>query len=67
MISIIIRISLRYVAAFLMARGLLSPEIGATLADDTDIIQMTEFALGALTGLAAEAWLYADRKFGSEK
>ncbi|CAA2140428.1 hypothetical protein [Hyphomicrobium sp. ghe19] len=67
MISLIIRISLRYVAAFLMARGLLSPDVGMTLAADADVIQMIEVALGALVGVAAEAWLYAERQFGGAR
>ncbi|WP_045834463.1 hypothetical protein [Hyphomicrobium sp. 99] len=67
MTNIILRIGLRYVAAFLMARGLLSPDIGTTLAADDDVIQMIEVALGSLVGVAAEVWLYAERKFGWER
>lgn len=67
MMGVVIRIALRYTAAFLIARGVLSDEFGATLASDADVIHMFELALGALAGVAAEVWLYADRHFGGSK
>lgn len=67
MITIVIRIALRYTAAFLMARGLISDDIGSTLAADADVSQMIELGLGSLVGVAAEAWLYAERQFGGKQ
>lgn len=67
MMGLVIRIALRYIAAFLIARGVLSDEFGTTLASDADVISMIEMALGALSGIAAEVWLYADRHFGGSK
>lgn len=67
MITIVIRIALRYTAAFLMARGLISDDVGSTLAADADVSQMIELGLGSLVGVAAEAWLYAERQFGGKQ
>lgn len=67
MTGLFIRIALRYVAAFMVAKGLLSDEVGTTLAADSDIIQMIELATGALVGVAAEAWLYAERHFWGKR
>lgn len=67
MTSLIIRIALRYVAAFLMAQGLLSSDVGSTLAADEDVGQMVELVLGSMVGVAAEAWLYAERYFGGKQ
>lgn len=67
MFAVIIRIALRYIAAFLVSRGLLSPDVGGTLAADDDVVQMIQMVLGALVGVAAEAWLYAERRFGGNR
>lgn len=67
MTAVLIRIALRYVAAFLVARGALSAEVGDTLSADGDIAQMLELALGSMVGVAAEVWLYAERKFAGAK
>ena len=60
MISVIIRIGLRYGAAYLVARGLLSPDDGATLATDPDV----QMALGVAMGAAAEGWMMLAKRFG---
>lgn len=59
MTEIIIRISLRYVAAFLAATGLLTHEVGSTVASNPDIAHGIEIGLGLLVGLAAECWYWA--------
>lgn len=63
MTSVIVRIGLRYGAAYLVARGLLSPDDGATLATDPDV----QLAVGAAMGAAAEGWWMLARKFGWER
>jgi len=50
---------LRYVAAFLAAKGFLTPEAGTTIASDPDIAQGIEISLGLLVGMAAECWYWA--------
>ena len=64
MTSVIIRIGLRYLAAALVAKGVLSPEIGGLLSNDPDISMMVEIAAGAIIGLSAEAWYYLASRFG---
>lgn len=54
---------LRYGAAFLVARGFLSADDGATLATDPDVQMVIGTALGAL----AEGWYFLARKFGWSK
>jgi hypothetical protein len=63
MTSVIIRIGLRYGAAFLVARGLLSPDDGATLATDPDV----QLVAGMAAGAVAEGWYFLARKFGWSK
>ncbi len=63
MTSVLIRIGLRYGAAFLVARGFLSADDGATLATDPDVQMVIGTALGAL----AEGWYFLARKFGWSK
>lgn len=66
MTTIIIRIALRYTAAFLMARGIISDDVGTTLAADADVSQAIELLLGSMVGIATEAWLFAERQFGDK-
>ena len=66
MTSVFLRIALRYIAAFLMARGVLSHDVGTALSADEDVIQAVELVLGSLVGVAAEVWLYAERRFGGK-
>lgn len=63
MTSVIIRIGLRYGAAYLVARGLLSPDDGASLATDPDV----QMLIGTAMGAAAEGWYWAARRFGWSK
>lgn len=60
MTFVIIRIALRYGAAALVARGLLSPDDGATLATDPDVQMLVGLAMGAV----AEGWHFLAQKFG---
>lgn len=64
MTGIVIRICLRYLAAFLVARGALSPEHGAMISGDADIVAGIELIVGAGMALAVEGWLYLERRYG---
>lgn len=63
MTSVLIRIALRYGAAYLVARGLLTDEAGATIATDPDVQMM----IGVGMGSVAEGWYYLARRFGWSK
>jgi hypothetical protein len=63
MTAVIIRIALRYGAAYLVARGFLSADDGATLATDPDV----QMLVGAGLGAVAEGWWMLARKFGWER
>lgn len=64
MMSVVIRITLRYLAAALVAKGVFSPDVGNLLSNDPDISMMVEIAAGAVIGLSAEAWYYLANRFG---
>jgi len=64
MASIIVRICLRYIAAFLVARGVLPADVSEMIASDADIAAGIEIAAGAGIGAATEAWLYLERRYG---
>jgi hypothetical protein len=66
MSSVAIRIALRYIAAFLVAKGVLSPDI-TEFSSDPDLIAGVQVALGAVLGLAAEGWYYLAHRFGWAK
>lgn len=58
--AIIIRILLRYFAAFLIAKGFISPDFGAVLTGDPDIAMAVEVGAGTIVGAASEAWHFRD-------
>lgn len=58
------RIALRYLSAFLVAKGMLSPEMGGMLGSDADVIAVVEVAIGTGMGLAAEGWFLLAKKYG---
>ncbi len=63
MTSVLIRIALRYGAAYLVARGLLTDDAGAMLAGDPDV----EMAIGVAVGAVAEVWWLLARRMGWER
>lgn len=65
--AVFARIALRYVAAFLIAKGLLAPDLGDQISADPDIIMALELAAGAAVGAAAEGWYYLAHRFGWAK
>lgn len=54
--SVFIRILLRYVAAFLVAKGFLSPEAGNLIATDPDFSIALEILVGCGVAVAVELW-----------
>lgn len=54
-----VRIGLRYLAAFLVAKGLFQPEDAAAFVDPEMV--------GAIVAVLNEAWYAAARKWGWEK
>jgi hypothetical protein len=64
MTSVIIRILLRYAAALLVAKGLLSPDVGDVVSNDPDLVAVIEVAAGMIIGVAAECWYFLARNYG---
>lgn len=59
----LIRIGLRYLAGYLIARGWLAQD-DAGLFDDPDLVTAISFGGAALCALASEAWYAFSRKMG---
>lgn len=66
MTALFARIALRYLAGFLIARGLLGADDAATFTNDPDIQMAIEVGLGAAIASATETWHWLARKFGWE-
>ncbi len=62
--TVFIRIGLRYVAALLVARGLLDPEVGMAVGNDPDILAALQILAGALAALVAEGWYWLAKRLG---
>ncbi|OHV24953.1 hypothetical protein EOS93_25140 [Rhizobium sp. RMa-01] len=61
---VILRILLRYLAAILVTRGLLAPEMGDLISNDPDIAMAVQVAAGAIVAAVAEGWYFLAHKFG---
>lgn len=62
--GVFVRIALRYLAASLVARGLLTPDDGNMLAADPELASAIETGLGMAIGAGTEFWYVLARKFG---
>lgn len=62
MTSVVARIVMRYLAAALVARGLLTEDIGAMLTGDADVIAAVTTVLGVVMAAAVEGWYYLARR-----
>ena len=62
--SVIARIVLRYIAAALVAYGILTIDMEYTVANDADLQIGIEFAVGLGIGAVTEAWYAIARRFG---
>lgn len=67
MYGVAARIILRYLAGYLVARGLVTTDFGATLAGDADLASAAELLIGLGIGAASEGWYILARKFGWAK
>ncbi|HWJ89112.1 MAG TPA: hypothetical protein VNS12_13675 [Pelagibacterium sp.] len=62
--TVFIRIGLRYVAALLVARGLLDPGMGDMLANDPDLLSALQVLAGVAAALVAEGWYWLAKRLG---
>lgn len=62
--SVAVRIVLRYLAAILVAKGVLLPADGALFATDPEVVQAVEFALGVAIGAVVETWYWLAKRLG---
>lgn len=67
MSAVVIRILLRYGAGLLVAKGLLAPEAGLTLADDPDVQMLLQVGTGFAAGVVSECWYLLARRLGWAK
>lgn len=63
MTATIIRIVLRYAAAFLVAKGLIDPSLGG-ISTDPDVIASVEAVIGLIMAGIAEGWFILAKRFG---
>lgn len=64
MAGVIIRILLRYLAAALVAKGLMSQDVSDLFGSDPDIAGLVEIAIGGASVFVAEGWYFLAKKFG---
>lgn len=62
-----VRILLRYLAGLLVMKGLISTDMGTTLASDPDAFAILEMGFGLLAAAIAEWWYVAAKRFGWAK
>ncbi len=64
MTGVFARILLRYLAAALVARGLVSADLGSQIAGDADVLSVTMTLVGAAVAIAVEGWYWLAKRFG---
>lgn len=64
MTAVIARIALRYLAGFLVAKGLLAPDVGGGLATDPDVLNVVSTVAGLAIAAASEGWYFLAKRFG---
>lgn len=62
--DVVARILLRYGAGFLVAKGLLFPDMGAALEKDPEMLAWVQIGLGVALGAASEAWYWLAKRLG---
>ena len=58
------RILIRYVSAFLIAKGFFDGETVRLLSEDPELAAILEIAIGAALGAASEAFYFIAKKYG---
>lgn len=66
MISPFVRIALRWLGGYLVAKGIFA-QTDSTLFNDPDLIAAANYGAAAACALLAEGWYILARKFGWEK
>lgn len=64
MISLFIRILLRYIAGYLVLHGFFSQDDASTFMSDPDIAAVLEMGAGVCLGYVVEQWTVFARKMG---
>lgn len=64
MIGIATRIFLRWLAGFLVAKGLFAPDDAQMLTADPELERTIVAGLGLAAGAVAEGWFYLAKRFG---
>lgn len=64
MSPVIARIALRWLAGFLVAKGLFAPDDATMFTADPEIERLVVSGLGALAGGAAEGWYWLAKRLG---
>jgi hypothetical protein len=64
MTAVVVRIALRYIAGFLVAKGLVTTDLGAGLASDPDVLNVMTILAGFVLGGIAEGFYWLARRFG---
>jgi hypothetical protein len=67
MTLVFIRILLRYLAAILVTRGLIAPDLGEMISGDPDVAMALQVASGVLIAAIAEGWYYLAHRCGWAK
>jgi hypothetical protein len=67
MTLVFIRILLRYLAAILVTRGLIAPDLGEMISHDPDVAMALQVASGVLIAAIAEGWYYLAHRCGWAK
>lgn len=62
--DVAIRIGLRYLAGFLVAKGFLMPDLGDALQKDPEILAALQVAAGLALAAASEGWYWLAKKLG---
>lgn len=62
--AVLIRIVMRYAAGALVAKGLLSADLGSTLAGDPDVMAVLEVGAGLAISAATEGAYWLAKRFG---
>jgi flagellar biosynthesis protein FliR len=69
MLAPIVRITLRYLSGFLLAKGIIDVSAADLLANDVDVQQValaaSEAVVGIATGVVTELWYRKAKKSGS--
>lgn len=61
------RIGLRYLAAYLVAKGLFDPELAKLIVADPELAMLVQTALGAAIAATAEGWYALAQRYGWAK